>query len=313
MLAPDTYWRLSRALGGTDKKDFAIYLTLSTAVEKLRMGIDDLCGFNRWSALGDFMDGDESNLPSFSGLVQNIRYRRKYSSPLLCNQVPIDAFSKFAKRVMINANFRPIKYGEPLNFDHSEYTEVLTKIDQSMVELKSINMRLYDFVLSSTSTIVLRKNSLPAFLSSSSNAFVGQTVFLNPHLREIDCAIVAEALVHEAIHHILIRSEVFAPFLVDVTNELPTIRSPWSGRELGLHSLIGACFVWFGLLCFWQEVSIKDALRSPRRAWLIERAQRGFYDHAFVASVKPWRNLINPEIYQELLLVAEKSSDLLVL
>jgi HEXXH motif-containing protein len=107
------------------------------------------------------------------------------------------------------------------------------------------------FVNEQLEHVVIRRSSTIDGASSSSNrALVGFCLLNNIHIPPDPVLVSVEALVHEAIHQYLYRTEVESGNFCDLT-ELRTYRSPWSGKRIPLHSLIHASFVWFGLLSLW--------------------------------------------------------------
>lgn len=96
------------------------------------------------------------------------------------------------------------------------------------------------------------------FSSGSMNQFTGRSIFWNAHLPSVTVAMLAEALVHEAIHAYLYMHEaVDAWFDGDVHDALVEQRfeSPWTGAMLKLEPFVQAPFVWFGLAGFWAAAA----------------------------------------------------------
>ena len=118
------------------------------------------------------------------------------------------------------------------------------------------------FVNEQLEHVVIRRSSAIDGASSSSNReFVGFCLLSNIHIPPDRVFVSVEALVHEAIHQYLYRTELESGNFCDLS-ELRTYRSPWSGKRIPLHSLIHASFVWFGLLSLWcrlaQTVTDRD-------------------------------------------------------
>ena len=107
--------------------------------------------------------------------------------------------------------------------------------------------------------VLLRADQHAPGGSASHRAHVGSCLLTNLH-QPVDAVLVAtEAVTHEAIHQLIYRTEQASGHFCDLA-ETPTFRSPWSGARLPLHSLVHACFVWFGLLHLWSELARAPAL-----------------------------------------------------
>jgi len=106
--------------------------------------------------------------------------------------------------------------------------------------------------------VLLRHGENASGGSASHRSHVGSCLLTNLH-HPAEAALVAiEAVTHESIHQLLYRTEQAGGNFCDLA-ETPTFRSPWSGARLPLHSLVHACFVWFGLLSLWSELALEAA------------------------------------------------------
>src|SRR5262249_36535502 len=90
----------------------------------------------------------------------------------------------------------------------------------------------------------------------------------------------AEALLHESIHQYLYKTERDCGNFCDL-GEARTYRSPWSGNRIPLHSLIHACFVWYGLLGLWSQLA-RSAVKDDELLPLREKASRVMFGFSFV-------------------------------
>lgn len=105
----------------------------------------------------------------------------------------------------------------------------------------------------------------PRFGSATHSLHIGRTLVINPALPSP--GLLAEALLHEAVHSLLYMLEFSRPgTLAPAVNPMGT--SPWSGRRLDAWTLIQASFVWFALVAFWTRVA---AVRPEPLA--VERAR----------------------------------------
>ena len=133
--------------------------------------------------------------------------------------------------------------------------------------------------------IVMRKQQTSnAFCSFSSCNFVGRIALVNPQL--VGESLMAEALVHEAIHTYLYMQEPRSLWGLntDIVVEPSVVNSPWTGRELPLSTFLHACFVWYGLLFFWGQAMRSSRLPRDGARQGIARASCGFtkgalFDH----------------------------------
>lgn len=106
--------------------------------------------------------------------------------------------------------------------------------------------------------VLLRCSDSSPGTSTSHRAHVGACLLTNLHQPAEAVQVAVEALTHESIHQLLYRKEQADGNFCDLA-ETPTLRSPWSGARLPLHSLVHACFVWFGLLSLWSELALEPA------------------------------------------------------
>jgi hypothetical protein len=138
---------------------------------------------------------------------------------------------------------------------------------------------VYDLLRKTLQVIVLRKDStnLCSFASSSWPGCIGLMALTNAHRQDLADAWIVDALVHESIHTFLYSIECFEPFYSSETQALGgAIVSPWSGRTLKLHSYVHACFVWYGLWCFWRLATERHRFIGPSVDFLRDRARGGF-------------------------------------
>jgi hypothetical protein len=125
------------------------------------------------------------------------------------------------------------------------------------------------------------------FLSGSRSSFLGVIGLLNPHSATLYDLI--DAFIHEGVHALLYTVELLESFYVDQQYKLAvTIKSPWSGRLLKLHSFVHACFVWYALAWYW---SLHGDGSEEARMKLV-RARRGFRECELTA---PLRGFVRPD------------------
>lgn len=120
---------------------------------------------------------------------------------------------------------------------------------------------------------VRRGDARPEMTSSfSSRLMIGRVGLMNAHCPDRwTVADFTDALLHESIHSYVYKIELTSPLYVDpVSAQEKKGVSPWSGRELQIHSYVHACFVWYGLYSFWSS----DGSTESRA--LAEAARKGF-------------------------------------
>lgn len=284
LTAPDTFQRLKEACSG-NIRGFNRFLQISIAVEESFLGGTLPLAKNRWSALGDYFDGQLS-IPSNHDSICNSGTDR-YFAPLLDGRVPVDAYSIFAHRSMTGGDAQQAEYGLSASYSAAEMNEIMNKLQETVRFMGQISPIAVKFVLENTSTVVVRNDAFNggSFVSSSCNGFIGQIVLLNAHLSHVDSALLAESLIHETIHNVMLRMELLEPTLRDPSRPLPRVTSPWSGRQLSYHTFLQACFVWFGIASFWKAALGKDVFPTDRVGYLLERSSRGFKEDSLMSQL----------------------------
>jgi HEXXH motif-containing protein len=145
-------------------------------------------------------------------------------------------------------------------------------------------------------TVLLRKVAdQGSFASSSWPDRPGVIGIVNAHRPDLPGERLVDALVHESIHSLLYLVEAREPFyLSSVARRAYTARSPWTGRDLSLHSYVHACFVWFGLWNFWRQAS-RDAEAAIIQNELANRARGGFRPR-LLAALGDGETLVAPAV-----------------
>ena len=70
-------------------------------------------------------------------------------------------------------------------------------------------------------------------------------------MRRHDTEVLADGVVHEAIHGLLFLEQLDKEWADDWTTlSAGTAQSPWTGRVLPAGAYLEACFVWYGLVNF---------------------------------------------------------------
>ena len=127
----------------------------------------------------------------------------------------------------------------------------------------------------------------------------------NAHAPNATPAVIADALLHEAIHSLLfIYEEIAGPFVAsDKLAQEAQIVSPWSGRALPLQQFTHACLVWYGLYWFWTTARARGTWPDEHSRPLAARARAGFDKHPLAAIPTACRAHLSAEIADTLAIV----------
>src|SRR5208337_3830771 len=141
----------------------------------------------------------------------------------------------------------------------------LSRLEAAMRALGEADPPVAEFVRHFTLVATVVTTDESSFSSGSTIQYVGRSMFCNAHLTAIDSAVLAEALVHEAIHSLLYMHELCEPWVrYEGLQDAIPIESPWTGSRLALRAFLHACFVWFGLVNFWTRAQ-RASIFPPRR------------------------------------------------
>jgi len=158
---------------------------------------------------------------------------------------------------------------EPAAIDTEERRSIVRTVETAFERL-AIRPAAAQFVHVHTRALAIRRDlGRDGFLSTSSPRCPGRTVLINVDHASVE--MVADALLHEAVHALLNAVQLLQPFVHDHAR-LSAVSgcSPWSDQIIPLDALLEACFVWFALSCFWCESTNDEEKR------LRDRAGRGF-------------------------------------
>jgi hypothetical protein len=149
--------------------------------------------------------------------------------------------------------------------------------------------------------VMLRTTIAIDHASSSSNRVrVGICVLTNVHVPADRVFVCIEALVHEATHQYLYRLEQDRGLFCDL-DARQRFRSPWSGNRIPLHSLVHACFVYFGLLGLWTRLAA-TAEDDAQAAWTRDRLASIVFGFGYVRELLATRifprDRVEPAILQ---------------
>jgi hypothetical protein len=222
-----------------------------------------------------------------------------FAAPRVDGLLTVDFDSPYALHVDLDGMLEvsPVPR-EPLSHDEKDVT--LTRLRVAKDGIEQTNPIILDVVNIFTKALVVQRDSVaPRLFSSGSSAqYVGRSVLANAHIETVSEIEVAEGLVHEAIHSLLYMQEQQRDWVTSDELYGPQQRtvSLWTGNPLPLRSYLQACFVWYGLLCFWTQALPSGAFDAARVKERIMQAARGFLGVPVLAQVAPYRSQIAPDV-----------------
>jgi hypothetical protein len=138
------------------------------------------------------------------------------------------------------------------------------------------------------------------FSSGSLGDYVGRSIFCNAHLPTVGTAVLAESLVHEAIHSLLSMYEADEPWFPEADSFSPesAVASPWTGARLSLRTFLQACFVWYGLAHLWTVARRSSPFPPDQVDERARQARRGFLGGPLVDHLGDLRSFVAPPILE---------------
>lgn len=210
----------------------------SIAVEEYLCGKAKTTTVRGWSALGD--------VQLISAAAEGIQIR---DAALRVENLVIDTRSPLEDGVTEN------ELGKIEAFSESELREFQRRVREArnaILDISPIALETLDECVRQVSSIRTSEDT-SLTKSSSMNLFLGRMLLTNGASEAWSSSKLIDRVVHESIHSLLYKFELVAPLYTDYQAAVEEkIQSPWSGRTLSLRSFVHACFVWFGLKCFWE-------------------------------------------------------------
>ena len=189
-----------------------------------------------------------------------------------------------------------------VNLDDQEFMYATSKIEKALNLLRDYCPSSFPFVDRLTFYIELWKELGLGGGSTSTGDWLGRTILRNPHREDFDVVLISECLVHEAIHHALNIIEFKHPIIIDPKVHGRKIVSRWSGNFIGAHANIHACFVWYGLYWFYDQLRKESNLNSSMLLQRQAYTARGFRS---MTSIVQHYASINDMVNRDYLLAAE--------
>ena len=180
---------------------------------------------------------------------------------------------------------------------------ILGKLNGAQRLIRKINPNASEFSMQHTEVMAFRyEDEFPNdFSSGSFQPLPGFSLICNCHLPSVNEKVLADAIVHEAIHGIIYRFESFGERLLrgDKAGCLQ-VSSPWTGAHLNVESFAQACFVWFGLYHFWKSASRGES------CGFAERAAKGFLSGDYATCCRLSAQYLSPSVGPALLELAHR-------
>ena len=226
---------------------------------------------NTWTALGD-------RYYNASASVENCR---EFPTDYLAQMIGTEYIAPEVQGLIIDCASPISRSFSPHVFDcvvHAEYGDmesIKTRLTDALTFISDASMQARMCVGSSlkVAAVVDTPHSPDAYCGSSVRSLIGRVLLTNLRSSAWTLEELADRIVHEAIHSLLYKIEYWSPLYTDdVAAYNETVKSPWSGRMLALHSYVHACYVWFGLWNFWRKASHLSGCADK----YMLRAARGF-------------------------------------
>jgi HEXXH motif-containing protein len=168
---------------------------------------------------------------------------------------------------------------------------VIDQLGQAQRGIAVVSGGIGAFTTQFIKVLVLQQDGEPSYSAYSTQQYPGRAVMRNPQL--VDVALIAESIVHEAIHSLLYMLIQSYPWGIEDSSfeDGPKVTSPWTGRILPLSTFLHACFVWYGLLHFWSRALTTAAFPALRIRGRLSRAALGFLGPSLLTLVDP-RDLV---------------------
>jgi hypothetical protein len=243
-----------------------------------------------WTALGDVCFS-----PRLARRSVGRRPRgrmRQLCAPRVADTIVLDAISPYSYVTTSDVS-------DETTHSPEEVRHLGARLNEAVMGMGAVSPSARHVLSVATKVIAMRKDARhpTRFDSASWGVHVGKIELTNAHLELVTISMLADGLVHEAIHALLDMLEVMDPFYVDAQAALKfSMISPWSGRSLQAPVYLHACFVWFGLWCFWCLAREADVFLGRDVERLLARTAAGFRSGLVLSRLSPIRRYLAPEV-----------------
>ena len=289
LTAPETSYRLLHPRRH-EPASVDAFLRRAAEAELVREHRAEACQ-TLWTALGDFRaepGGGHYAAPTVRGIV--LDFEGPYASDL----------NRGAKAAAA--------FGEGDRYDAETRSRLAQRLAGVLAGIDAVNPLPARFVAQYTRVILLVKDGQVdgSFVSRSPERRIGLTLLANAHAADLDDVELAESLVHEAIHSLVEAAETLANLAATdeekwisdarLYDGTPRTVSPWTGTRLVAPTYVHACFVWYGVVCFWAQALRTDAFSAARVQDRLRAAMRGFLAGSMVDQLEPFRGAMHPAL-----------------
>ena len=185
------------------------------------------------------------------------------------------------------------------------------KIDAALEHLAATSAAIGAFWTRTIDVVALRgmTPAPPGLMSTTAELTPRSMRIINAHQPQIGVDLLADGLLHEAIHSIVFMFEHSVTRLLSpATMAARTAAvSPWSGRSLQLLSYAHACIVWYGLYGYWRLAErSEDPAMAARARRQCDMARAGFARRPVSQGLRPFHDTLAPETLALLVLLEQR-------
>jgi hypothetical protein len=227
------------------------------------------CGLCPWKAGYSTAIGDRYVVAWANGTEEDSAPIKVVSAPHLADIIPID----FASPNTIGVQETKVKV-DYLRYSKEEEAEVCDRLGEAFELIRRTSPAAAVLIKEFVKVIIPLKP--PSGKGSTSQSrFPGRVLLAG--VERSGMATLASAIVHESIHQFLYILEQNGRFIVrHPDTDAARAKSLWTDRDLPLHSVIHACFVWYGLANFWLQAQSHRAFDPCGVQEQLHRSIRGF-------------------------------------